>query len=173
MALHLLTRAPDGAAQLQSALTAALTEIGTCSRCRMLSVKDSLCGICQQSHRRESGLLCIVEQITDMVAIENSQQYQGVYFVLHGKLSPLDGIGPHELGFDLLTSLLESQPWQEIILATNATVEGEATAYYLAELARHANIPLTRLAQGVPLGGTLEFVDSQTLARALKTRQEM
>lgn len=168
MAFHLLNRDREGAAYVQATLQEALDGIGRCPRCRMFC-EDSNCLYCTPP-RIASGQVCIVEGPADLVAIENATRYRGCYFVLMGRLSPLDGIGPDELGLDLLEAQLAEAAVQELIIATNPTVEGEATAYYLAELARKHRVKVTRIAHGVPMGGELEFVDSGTLAHALSGR---
>ena len=130
-----------------------------------------MCGICANSKRSDSGLLCIVETPADVIAIEQTGQYQGRYFVLMGHLSPLDGIGPEDIGLDVLAKRLASESISEIILATNPTVEGEATAYYIADMARKHSIRTSRIAHGVPVGGELEYVDQATLGHAFSGRK--
>jgi len=169
MAFHLLERDRSGATFLGNALTEALAGITRCPSCRMFC-EDAACGYCSVA-RGAGGQLCVVESPADLLAIENGAGYRGRYFVLMGRLSPLDGIGPAELGLDLLASQLDAGGVTELIIAINPSVEGEATAYYLAELARSRGVSVTRLAQGVPLGGELEYVDGGTLARALSGRQ--
>ncbi|MGB2679879.1 MAG: recombination mediator RecR [Candidatus Competibacter sp.] len=171
MALHLLERDRDGAGRLVEALREALEGIGRCERCRDLS-ETALCALCANP-RRNQALLCVAETPADVLAVEQATGFQGVYFVLMGHLSPLDGIGPTELGLDLLEARLNEGQIQEIILATNPTVEGEATAYYIGELARERNIRATRIAHGVPLGGELEYVDGGTLAHAFAGRRDL
>lgn len=168
MAFHLLEKDRDGAARLAQVLAVALDRIGLCSQCRMLT-EDDLCPICVDP-RREAGLMCVVESPADVVAVEDSGAYRGRYFVLLGRLSPLDGVGPEELGLDLLSRQLAADELQEIVLATSATVEGEATAAYLAGLAAEHGVAATRIAHGVPMGGELEYVDSSTLYRAIASR---
>lgn len=170
MALHLLERNRDGAQRLVAALQAALDGIGHCRRCRDLSETET-CALCADP-RRDRALLCVVETPADVLAVEQATGFQGVYFVLMGHLSPLDGIGPAELGLEALEARLDAGEVREIILATNPTVEGEATAYYLAELARERGIRTTRIAHGVPLGGELESVDGGTLAHAFAGRRD-
>ncbi|MCC8987189.1 MAG: recombination mediator RecR [Candidatus Contendobacter sp.] len=170
MALHLLERDREGGERLVSALQAALAGIGHCQHCRDLSETD-LCSVCANPHRDQS-LLCILETPADVLAVEQAIGFQGVYFVLMGHLSPLDGIGPAELGLDRLETRLAEGQIREIILATNPTVEGEATAYYIAELAREQGVRATRIAHGVPLGGELEYVDGGTLAHAFAGRRD-
>ena len=170
MALHLLERDRAGGERLVSALQAALVGIGHCQQCRDLSETD-LCPVCANPHRDRS-LLCVLETPADVLAVEQATGFQGVYFVLMGHLSPLDGIGPAELGLETLEARLVEGQVREIILATNPTVEGEATAYYIAELARELGIHTTRIAHGVPLGGELEYVDGGTLAHAFAGRRD-
>jgi len=168
MAFHLLAHDRDGAQALLSALQGALLEVGRCENCRMFA-EGRLCPVCTATSR-DAGLVCAVESPADVMAIEDSASYRGTYFVLHGRLSPLDGIGPEELGLDRFTARLASGAVREVILATSATVEGEATASYLGSLARAKGIRATRIAHGVPLGGELEYVDSGTLSRAISGR---
>ncbi len=171
MAFHLLDRDREGAAFLGKTLGEALDGIGRCKSCRMFCEDDS-CNFCTPK-RREAGQICVVEGPADLMAIEASTAYRGRYFVLMGRLSPLDGIGPQELGLDLLSQQLASGEVKELIIATNPTVEGEATAYYLAELARGQGVKVTRIAHGVPMGGELEYVDGGTLSHALSGRQPL
>lgn len=168
MAFHLLDRDRDGAQQLAVAVGDALAGIGRCASCRMFC-EDQSCRYCSPA-RMATGQVCVVETPADLMAIEASTAYRGRYFVLMGRLSPLDGIGPAELGLPLLQALLASAEVQELILATNPTVEGEATAYYLAEMARASKVKVTRIAHGVPMGGELEYVDGGTLSHALSGR---
>ena len=168
MAFHLLERERERGLKLADTLREAMQRIGHCSRCRNFS-EEPVCAICA-SHSRDRHLLCVVESPVDLAAIEQATGYRGQYFVLMGRLSPLDGLGPKELGLDLLGERLAEGDVQELILATNPTVEGEATAHYLAQLARAAGIRPTRLAHGVPLGGELEYVDRGTLAHAFGSR---
>jgi recombination protein RecR len=168
MAFHLLERDREGAKALMSALQEALQGIGRCSSCRMFAEGD-LCPVCA-SGSRDAATLCVVESPADVMAVEESAGYRGLYFVLHGRLSPLDGIGPAEIGADELSQRLASGAVREVILATSATVEGEATASYLAGLARRHGLRATRIAHGVPIGGELEYVDSGTLSRAIAGR---
>lgn len=169
MAFYLLERDTDGAKNLSSALTEAVDKIGHCLMCRTLSEND-LCDICA-SASRENGSLCVIETPADVFAIEQTAEFRGKYFVLMGHLSPLDGIGPAELGLDLLESRFADGEIKELILATNPTVEGEATAHYISEMAGRHKIMTTRIAHGVPLGGELEYIDSGTLAHAFSGRQ--
>ncbi|MBS1224044.1 MAG: recombination protein RecR [Proteobacteria bacterium] len=171
MALHLLERDREGAQRLVEALQAALDGIGRCRLCRDLS-ETEVCALCANP-RRDRSLLCVIETPADVLAVEQATGFQGVYFVLMGHLSPLDGIGPAELGLEVLEARLDEGEIREIILATNPTVEGEATAYYIAELARERGIRATRIAHGVPLGGELESVDGGTLAHAFAGRRDL
>jgi recombination protein RecR len=169
MAFHVLERDREGGRRLAEALAAAVEGIGHCSRCRTLS-EHEVCGLCA-SDTRDDGTLCVVESPADVMALEQATGYNGRYFVLGGHLSPLDGIGPAEIGLDLLTKRLEEGEVQELILATNPTVEGEATAHYISELAQARGVSASRIAHGVPLGGELEYVDGGTLAHAFAGRQ--
>ncbi|SOC55890.1 DNA replication and repair protein RecR [Chromohalobacter canadensis] len=168
MALHLLERDRDGGRRLVASLGEALEQVGYCQRCRTLT-ETPLCTICEDV-RRDEGLLCVVESPADMLAIEQAGGYRGHYFVLHGHLSPLDGIGPEDIGLDQLDERLANGAIEELILATNPTVEGEATAHYIAEQLRGTGVRLSRLAYGVPMGGELEYVDGGTLSRAFNGR---
>lgn len=169
MTFHLLQRDREGARQLAEALLQALDSIGHCRQCRTLT-EGEVCAICA-SPRRDRSLLCIVETPAEVFAIDQATGYQGVFFVLHGRLSPLDGIGPAELRLDLLEQRLQAGAVSEIILATNTTVEGEATAHYIHEMARRHTITTSRLAYGMPLGGELEYVDGATLSHAFNGRK--
>lgn len=199
MALHLLERDPEGAGRLVSALDKAIEKVGRCQHCRILT-EQAICYICSNP-KRNSGLLCVVETPADVVAIEQSGIYRGKYFVLNGRLSPIDGIGPSELGLPQLFHRLRDEQQQtlnvvvnenteqhnhdhqketdetlfvtELILATNPTVEGEATAYYIAEQARQCGITVSRIAHGVPLGGELEYIDGGTLTHAFSSRRSL
>jgi recombination protein RecR len=168
MAFHLLQGGRGGARTLAEALTTGLEASHRCNRCRMLT-DAPLCSICSAS-ARDSSLLCVVESPADVVAVEQSGSYRGRYFVLHGHLSPLDGIGPEQIGAREFEALLDSGEIREVILATNPTVEGEATAHFLGERAAQRQIPASRIAHGVPVGGELEYVDGGTLAHALAGR---
>jgi recombination protein RecR len=171
MAFQLLQDGRAGARSLASALTDALQFVGRCRRCRMLT-EGELCVICSATQRDET-LLCVVESPADVVAVEQSGGYRGRYFVLMGHLSPLDGIGPEQLGIRELEGLLAEGHVREMILATNPTVEGEATAHFLSELASRRGVQASRIAHGVPMGGELEYVDGGTLAHALAGRQSI
>jgi recombination protein RecR len=168
MAFHLLQRDSEGARALASKLHLALDRIGNCERCRMLT-EDTLCAYCS-SERRDDAALCVVETPADLFAIEQAGVYSGRYFVLMGHLSPIDGIGPAELGLDLLESRLGGGGIEEIVLATSVTVEGDATAHLIAQMAQRNSVRASRIAYGVPVGGELEFIDSGTLSRAFSGR---
>jgi recombination protein RecR len=168
MAFYLLERDRDGGRALAQSLAEALTAVGHCRRCRMLT-ESELCSICA-SPGREAAQLCVVESPADVVAIEQSGGFRGRYFVLMGHLSPLDGVGPAELGLAEFERVLGEGEVREVILATNPTVEGEATAHYLGELALRRGLKASRIAHGVPVGGELEYVDGGTLAHALAGR---
>jgi recombination protein RecR len=170
MAYHLLERNREGGLRLSQALAEAMAKVGHCKSCRDFS-ESELCATCA-SGARERSLLCAVENPADRLAIEQATGYRGLYFVLQGRLSPLDGIGPRELGLDLLARRMADGEVKELIIATNPTVEGEATAHYLAQLARQFDVRPSRLAHGLPLGGELEYVDRGTLAHAFGSRQE-
>jgi recombination protein RecR len=170
MAYQLLERNREGGMKLSQALAAAMEKVGHCRECRDFS-ETELCATCA-SAARERSLLCAVENPADRLAIEQATGYRGLYFVLQGRLSPLDGIGPRELGLDLLATRMAQGEVKELIIATNPTVEGEATAHYLAQLARQFDVRPSRLAHGLPLGGELEYVDRGTLAHAFGSRQE-
>lgn len=171
MAFHLLERDRVGARRLAERLVLAMDKVGNCRRCRGFSEQD-ICVLCANASR-DAQLLCVVETPVDQLAIEQATGYRGHYFVLLGRLSPLDGLGPKELGLDQLAQRLGEGIVQELIVATNPTVEGEATAHMLSQLARAANVRASRLAHGVPLGGELEFIDRGTLAHAFGGRQSL
>lgn len=171
MAFHLLQRDRGGAQQLANTLLQAMDDIGHCQQCRTLT-ENTVCEICSHGNRDQS-VLCVVESPADVWVIDQATIFKGVYFVLHGRLSPLDGIGPDELGLDLMEQRLAQGSIKEIILATNSTVEGEATAHFIAEVAKKYNIQANRIAHGVPMGGELEFIDSGTLSHAFDGRREM
>ena len=171
MAFHLLERDRAGARRLADRLVLAAEKVGNCRRCRGFS-EHEICALCAND-ARDAHLLCVVETPVDQLAIEQATGYRGRYFVLLGRLSPLDGLGPKELGLDLLAQRLGDGEVQELIIATNPTVEGEATAHMLGQLARAASVRATRLAHGVPLGGELEFIDRGTLAHAFGGRQSL
>ena len=168
IAYHLLQRNREGGRQMSSVLAQAMDKIGHCERCRTFS-ETSICSLCQ-SDRRERGLLCVVESPADVYSVEEAG-FNGLYFVLMGHLSPLDGIGPSELGLDRLEQLLDEGEIEEVILATGTTVEGEATSHFISEMVRKRSLRVSRIAHGVPLGGDLEYVDSSTLSHALAGRR--
>lgn len=169
MAFHLLERGRDNGLDLAKALSQAMTEVSHCKRCRTFS-ENELCQLCANT-ARDVSKLCIVETPADILAIEQTATFRGYYFVLMGHLSPLDGIGPEELGIPLLSELFKDQQIQEVIIATNPTVEGEATAHYLAEHIKAFGAKTSRIAHGVPMGSELEFVDGSTLTHAITARE--
>jgi len=171
MSYHLLERDREGGRRLAGILLQAMEHIGHCRQCRVLS-EDELCPICIDE-RRDQSLLCIVETPSDVYAMEQTTTFRGRYFVLMGHLSPLDGIGPGELGLDHLVARFATGQVNEVILATNPTVEGEATAHYIAEIARHHGIHASRIACGVPFGGELEYLDASTLSHAMQGRKAL
>lgn len=171
MAFHVLERDRSGARRLAERLATAVDRIGNCRRCRSFS-ESEICTLCS-SPGRDASVLCVVESPVDQAAVEAATGFRGLYFVLLGRLSPLDGLGPRELGLDLLAERLQGGEVKELIVATNPTVEGEATAHLLSQLARDAGVRATRLAHGVPLGGELEFIDRGTLAHAFGSRQTL
>ena len=170
MAYHILQHARQNGLALANALEKAISGVKHCQQCRTLTESD-LCKICSDT-KRDQSVLCVVESPLDVIAIEQTNSYKGLYFVLLGHLSPLDGIGPDALGISALIKLLSNNNWIEVIVATNSTVEGEATAYYISTLIHNnfKNIKVTRLAFGMPMGGELEYIDSNTLYRALDGR---
>jgi recombination protein RecR len=169
MALQLLEKDRASAIKLSDAIQEAATKVGNCAQCRTLTEHD-LCDICSNPSRSDAQL-CVVESPADLFAIENAGGYRGKYFVLHGHLSPIDGIGPEQLGIDKLIEKLQSKSVNELILATNLTVEGEATAHFIAEKAKSFGVQVSRIAYGVPMGGELEYVDGGTLNMALQSRK--
>ena len=171
MALHLLERNRDGAVRLANSIAEAAEHVGRCQLCRTLTESD-LCVVCSNP-RRETHQLCEVETPADLLAIEQSGTYRGRYFVLLGHLSPIDGIGPDAIGIDQLMSRLSEEDINELILATNLTVEGEATAHYISERAKALHVTVSRIAHGVPMGGELEYVDGGTLSHAFTSRKQL
>ncbi|MDE2271243.1 MAG: recombination mediator RecR [Xanthomonadaceae bacterium] len=171
MAFHLLERDREGGERLADVLREAMQRIGHCASCRNFSETET-CAICANASR-DPALLCVVETPADLLAIEQATGFRGRYFVLMGRLSPLDGLGPAELGADLLGRRLAGGEVHEMVVATNPTVEGEATAHWLGQMARAAGVRATRLAHGVPLGGELEYVDRGTLAHAFGSRHAL
>ena len=171
MALHLLERERPGAERLAKSLEVCVERVGRCQRCRTLT-EEPICGTCSNM-RRDGSLLCVVETPADILAIEQAGYYQGKYFVLLGHLSPIDGIGPSDIGIDQLVTILQGDDIKELILATNPTVEGEATAHYIGERAKPLGVTVSRIAHGVPLGGELEYIDGGTLAHAFSSRRTL
>lgn len=167
---HLLQRNRDGARNLSRSLLEAMDKIGHCERCRTFS-EDRICRLCQ-SNKRDRSVLCVVESPADVYVVEEAG-FRGLYFVLMGHLSPLDGIGPDDLGLDKLELLFEEGEIEEVILATSTTVEGEATAHFISEMVHNKNLRVSRIAHGVPMGGELEYVDSSTLSHAIAGRREI
>ena len=171
MAYHLLQHDRTGADQLAQALSNALEIVRRCAKCNNFSEED-LCSLCR-SPRRDASLLCVVETPADLAMVEQTLSYSGMYFVLMGRLSPLDGVGPRDIGLDRLQARIAQGEVQEVILATNFTNEGEATAHYIAEMLRTRGLKVSRIARGVPLGGELEYVDAGTISQALLERREI
>ena len=169
MAYYLLERDRAGAENLSVILARAAKEVGHCEQCRSLS-EQVVCDICASTNRDRTSL-CIVESPSDLQVIEQSTDYKGLFFVLMGHLSPLDGIGPEEIGLGILAKRLDQGEIKEVVLATNFTVEGEATAHYISEMVNSRDITASRIAHGVPVGGELEYVNSTTLSRAFSGRQ--
>lgn len=169
MALQLLEKDRGAARKLASAIDEAATKVGRCAQCRTLTEHD-ICDICSNPNRSDSQL-CVVESPADLYAIEQAGGYRGKYFVLLGHLSPIDGVGPEQLGIDKLIERLQSNQVKELILATNLTVEGEATAHFIADKAKALGVQVSRIAYGVPMGGELEYVDGGTLNMALQSRK--
>lgn len=176
MVLHFLERDREGGRKLAAALIAAMDGVGQCERCRTLS-ETPVCRICSHAGR-DHGTVCVVETPADVMAVEQTASYQGVYFVLMGHLSPIDGIGPDNLGIPALLQRVREDGVREVILATNPTVEGEATAWYIAEQLRQPaleqrGLKVSRIAHGVPMGGELEYIDGSTLVHSIAGRQLM
>jgi recombination protein RecR len=169
MAFHLLQHDRPGAEELSQALAGALAGVRRCVECNNFS-EDEACALCR-SPRRDRSLLCVVETPADLAMVEQTLAYSGMYFVLMGRLSPLDGVGPRDIGLDRLLARAANGEVREVILATNFTNEGEATAHYIAEMLRARNVKATRIARGVPLGGELEYVDAGTISQALHDRR--
>ena len=170
MAFHLLEHDRRSGERLAEVMARAMRDVRHCSRCRTLT-EHAICRICANPARQPQ-LLCVVEHPSDVVAVEQATGYRGYYFVLGGRLSPLDGIGPEDIGLEVLEARLDEGEVQELILATNPTVEGEVTAHYISELAAKRNIPASRIAHGVPMGSELEYVDSGTLSHAFEGRRK-
>jgi len=171
MAYHLLQHDRPGAEMLAQALTQALASVRRCVKCNNFS-EDEVCALCR-SPRRDASLLCVVETPADLAMVEQTLSYSGMYFVLMGRLSPLDGVGPRDVGLDRLQARVADGEVREVILATNFTNEGEATAHYIAEMLRARAVKVSRIARGVPLGGELEYVDAGTISQALLERREI
>ncbi len=171
MAYYLLQRDRGGASHLATSLSSALQVVDHCKLCNTFSEQE-VCPLCE-SEQRDKNLLCVVEMPTDLMMLENTQAYTGLYFVLMGRLSPLDGVGPKEIHLDRLIKRAQDGVVQEVILATNYTVEGEATAHYVSELLRARGIKTSRIARGMPMGGEIEYVDSGTLAQAMMERRSV
>jgi recombination protein RecR len=171
MTLHLLERDREGAESLAAALNEAVNKVDHCQRCRNFTELD-ICEICIDP-RRDATLICVVETPADVLAVEMSGSFRGIYYVLMGHLSPIDGIGPEEIGLNLFHQRIIDEEISEVILATNPTVEGEATAYYLIDLLQEEGVKVSRIAHGVPLGGELEYVDGSTLAHAFVGRRRV
>jgi recombination protein RecR len=172
MAFTLLERNRDGAMTLSKALHDAMEHVSHCEQCRTFT-ETRLCKICENPMRSETRQLCIVESPQDVLAVEQTSEYKGRYFVLMGHLSPIDGIGPAEIGLSELAQLLDKETIQEVILATNSTVEGEATAHYIGQICRDKQITATRIAHGVPVGGELEYIDGNTISHAFSGRRQI
>ena len=171
MAYHLLQHERAGAGELADALAGALAAVRRCVRCNNFTEEET-CALCR-SPRRDASLLCVVETPADLAMVEQTLSYSGMYFVLMGRLSPLDGVGPRDIGLDRLLARATGGELREVILATNFTNEGEATAHYVAEMLRSRAIKVSRIARGVPVGGELEYVDAGTVSQALLERREM
>jgi recombination protein RecR len=169
MAFHLLQHDPAGAQRLGAALARSLASVRRCSRCNTFT-EDEVCALCA-SPKRDPGALCVVETPADLATMEQTMAYRGLYFVLMGRLSPLDGVGPQEIGLDRLLARATDGVVKEVVLATNFTNEGEATAHYIGEMLRDRGLKVTRIARGIPVGGELEYVDAGTLAQAFYERR--
>ncbi len=172
MAFHLLERNRQGALQLSHVLHNAMEHVKHCEKCRTFC-ENKLCEICANPKRQDNQQLCVVESPQDMLAVEQTLEFKGRYFVLMGHLSPIDGIGPADIGLEQLSQIFESDAITEVILATNPTVEGEATAHYIAQMCRSQGIKATRIAHGVPVGGELEYIDGNTLTYAFAGRRDI
>ena len=171
LAFHILKAGPGYAGDLANAIASVVRDVRLCSTCQTLTDRDP-CGICRDPDR-DARTICVVEGVPDLLAVERTHEYRGRYHVLHGALSPLDGVGPSDLKIRELLVRLEREPADEIVVATNPDVEGEATALYLTKLLKPLGLKVTRIAQGVPMGGDLEYADQVTLARALAGRREL
>ena len=172
MVLHLLERNRDGGIMLAEIMAKAIAGVGQCKKCRIFT-ESEFCSICS-NEKRDKSFICVVESVSDVFAIEQSNQFNGNYFILHGHLSPIDDIGPEELALDKLFNLAKSEEVKELILATNSTLEGETTSHYIYDYLKDLeDLKLTKLAQGVPLGGELEYVDRGTIMHAFSGRVEL
>lgn len=171
MAYYLLQRDRKGASNLANALSTALQTVGHCQLCNNFSEQPT-CSLCA-SEKRDASTLCVVEMPTDVMMLEQTQSYNGLYFVLMGRLSPLDGVGPKEINLDKLIKRAQNGTVKEVVLATNYTIEGEATAHYIIELLKAREIKVSRIARGLPMGGEIEYVDSGTLAQAIVERKRI
>jgi len=171
LAFHILEAGAVYAGELSAAISGVVRDVRLCSGCQTLTEKDP-CPICRDP-QRDGRVVCVVESVPDLLAVERTHEFRGRYHVLHGALSPLDGVGPSELKIRELLVRLEREPAEEVVVATNPDVEGEATALYLSKLLKPLGIKVTRIAQGVPMGGDLEYADQVTLARALAGRREL
>tara|TARA_R110000868_G_scaffold216060_1_gene466180 strand:+ start:250 stop:843 length:594 start_codon:yes stop_codon:yes gene_type:complete len=171
MAFHLLEHDRAAANKLSHALATAAESVKHCEKCRTLT-EELVCALCA-NQKRDAGVLCVVESPADIFALEQSGIFSGHYFVLHGRLSPIDGMGPKEIGIDVLEQRLQQGEVNELIIATNTTMEGEATSHYISERAKPHGVKVTRIAHGVPIGGELEYIDGGTLAHALNSRREI
>ncbi len=171
MAFHLLEHDRDAANTLSRSLASAADAVKQCEKCRTLT-EEFVCALCANA-KRDASVLCVVESPADIIALEQSGIFSGHYFVLHGRLSPIDGIGPKEIGVDILEQRLQEGTVNELIIATNTTMEGEATSHYISERAKPHGVRVTRIAHGVPIGGELEYIDGGTLAHALNSRREI
>lgn len=172
MAYHLLQRKRSAGSELAVTLAKSMEQIGECKQCRNYT-EQTLCSICENPRRTEAKTLCVVETASDLAAVESSGHYSGLYFVLHGVLSPIDGIGPSEIGLPDLEALLNNKDVEEVILALNPSVEGEATSHYIAEICRDNDVKVTRIAHGIPVGGELEMVDTSTISHAIMGRKSL
>ena len=171
MAFYLLEKNREGGAKLAKLITSSMEQIRNCASCRTLT-EEKVCDICS-SEKREKSLLCVVENPTDIIAIESSGSFKGKYFVLMGRLSPIDGITPEDLGIPMLIDRIRETEVKEIIIATSPTVEGDATSFYIRDQIKDASIIVSRIAYGVPMGGELEYVDNTTLSRAIQGRRKL
>jgi len=173
IAFYLLDHNREGAVKLGETLNEAMNRVSYCPKCHSYSDDGAVCSICSSQKRLATGILCVVESPADVLAIEQTGEFEGTFFVLHGHLSPIDGIGPAELGLDQLTSMLDTGDYHEIILATNPTVEGDTTAHYIAHIASRRNVTATRIARGIPVGGELESIDGSTIMKSLAGRSPL